>query len=296
MLSATNRQYRVRPLPKDNNHKTIQKKRHVSSKAGSEGADYKKYLTKNGAIIITGVITGISSLLEHKFGLLEMALKHELTEREQKRTAQAAVDKARRPLLISAMRLLSRIHHIQHSEFFGYLKDSERKERAMQSTLYDFSKYWCLSNKLHLEVDLLHSDIDSDSKRISTKLNEVTRMCSTDTETKHLMIWTNEQCAVGELMLDDKGEPLGFVAFTQEYTTGKDCGLKKWLKNFEADLKKLGAANESETIYKETNARLTKIGKSLAELVYLLDKDKNNSTLTERQKEKMKEYENNEDD
>jgi len=321
MLSATNRQFRVRPLLKEINQKAIQKKRHMSSTAGSEDAGYKMFdmfvMNKTQLALLVNFCTAIFGVwkineqeemtqeTKRKTMELDQKLTAQAKTEEQKKTAQDSVHKARRALLISAMRLLAEIHNIQHRDFFDYLRDDERKEIAMQSTLYDFSKYWCLSNKLYLEVDLLHSNNDilgSDSQRISTKLNEVTRACATDSLSKNLMIWTNEQRAVGELMLDDTGQPLGFCAFTKEYTTGKDWGLKKWLKKFEADLWKLENSTSllrakketvaSETIRKEINTRLTKLGNSLSGLLHLLDKD--NSILEEWQKDMVKKYENNE--
>jgi len=329
MLSDTDRQFRVRPFRKEINQKKIQKKRHMSSTAGSGDVDYimlimsmdktQVALLVNFTTMIVGGIFGFWKLSKQEDMIMwkvnkqeemihqqeEMTLEtkrktitldQKLTAQakieEQKRKAQASVDKARRPLLISAMQLLAKIHNIQHSSFFSYLRDDKRKEIAMQSTLYDFSQYWCLSNKLHLEVDLLHFDNDndtpdSDSQRIDAKLNDVTRMCSTDRDTNNLMMWKIEQRAVGELMLDDKGEPLGFCAFTKEYMTGNDWGLKKCLKNFESDLEELETTT-SDTIRKETNGRLTELGKKLSELVRLLDKD--NSILTVRQDEMVKTY------
>ena len=231
------------------------------------------------------IIVSIGSTIFNRFGLNSQA---ELTARldretkiidqrliakekaeEEKKTAQALVNKARRPILKSAIDLLSRIHNIQHRSFFWYLSVPERKELALLSTAYEFARFWCLSNTLYNEVDLLGSDDyddpTSEPEIISNLLDAISRQCSTDRFDRYLMMWGLEQRAVGDLMLDDEGECIGLDAFIEKYNSNSDLGLGKWLKNFVADLEKLGTNGDGKG-----SERLTEVGKALSILILQL--------------------------
>jgi len=210
---------------------------------------------------------------KEKFDQKEYAKK-----KEQEKTAQALVDKARRPLLNSAMELLSTIDKILRKDYLDYSPDNKkRKDLAIQSTLYDFSTYWHLSYKLYDKVDLLLSSDDipkEGSKLISGQLIAVSKICSKCELTEKLMMWRPEQRAIGELMQDDKGEPIGFLAFVKDYVLEKDympenseCtyGLSHWLEEFAADL--------AEQLDEKTKKKLKMLGKALSGLIIQLDKD-----------------------
>ncbi len=209
----------------------------------------------------------LTAELSRESHVFEQRLLAQTKAEEEKRTAQALVNRARRPLLNSAIELLSRISNIQHGSFFYYLGVPERKELALQSTLYLLGKYWCLSNKLYNEVDLVSSDdhdLQSEPEIISNQLYKIAGSFSTD-RSGSLMMWRLEQQAVGELMLGDDERCIGLDAFIKKYKSELDLGLGSWLKNFAVDLEKLGTSRQEKGC-----ERLTKVGESLSILILQL--------------------------
>lgn len=199
--------------------------------------------------------------------VLEQRLLAQTKAEEEKRTAQALVNRARRPLLNSAIELQGRISNIQHHNFFVYLGVPERKELAIESTLYVLGKYWCLSNKLYNEVDLVSGDdhdLQPEPEIISNQLYEIAGSFSDD-RSGSLMMWRLEQQAVGELMLGDDERCIGFDAFIKKYKSELDLGLGKWLENFAVELEELGTSSQEEGC-----ERLTKVGESLSVLILQL--------------------------
>jgi hypothetical protein len=194
-----------------------------------------------------------------------------LESRKEKRHEQAAardkLDTYRAPMLAAVDDLGWRINNIRHNRFLAYISVEERSEEAVLSTLFRFAQYLAWTEIVHGYADRLRFESNEATKEVADSIGKITwilsadrfdRTAEDDFRTSQLMLWGDEQRAIGELMRSTDGTPLGFNSFTEKY----DAGFEKWFRSFAAQLK-----NESAP----RTDRLTELQQVLAWLAQQLD-------------------------
>lgn len=189
------------------------------------------------------------------------ATRRELAQED----AQKIVETYRRPLLGSAVELKRRLGNVLHNEFLAYLRvDSPRSRIALLSTAYRVAAFLGWRELLGRKLTYLRYEDSERTTKVVALLENVSSQFATDRLDFEppgcLMLWKDEQRAVGGLMLEADGSGiLGFESFMANYETV----YEPWLGPFVADLRRNGV--DSPT------GRLAAIERSLAALIDHLD-------------------------
>ena len=137
---------------------------------------------------------------------------------ERKQRAEEVLARYREPLAAAAYDLQSRLYNILELEFLQKFGDGERAEEALRTTLFRFAQYFGWTEILRRDIQVLSFPRDAET-RLVAELQEAVAQCFRDDEYGHeLMIWSDEQRAIGELMIiEEHGKVLsmGYAAFRQ---------------------------------------------------------------------------------
>lgn len=162
---------------------------------------------------------------------------------EQREAAQAELDRYREPLLSAVDQLGNRIDNIRNASFFWYL-ETDRREHALISTLYRFAQYFAWTEIIYGGSGHLRFAANKSTRTVSDTLSRITstladdrydRTDPRDFTTSQLMIWREEQRAIGELMRQRGSVPgcVGYSSFANNYQDR----YSKWFAGFEPQLK-----------------------------------------------------------
>jgi hypothetical protein len=200
-------------------------------------------------------------------------LKHELQlsarHEEQFSEAKAELDRFREPLLLAANDLGDRIDNIRNKGFLHYLRAPDhRREMALRSTLYRFGRFFAQLEALYASLSLMRFQQAEDTKIVAGLLADIGRTFASDRLDREgsptrprLMLWREEQRAIGELMRDGRDSKevtcVGYSSFVNNYRD-----YASWFSTFAEDLES-GDATKSE--------RLARLQSLLAQLVIQLD-------------------------
>src|SRR5215212_4374863 len=132
--------------------------------------------------------------------------------------APLVLDRYRRPLLASAVELKRRIGNIQTGEFLSHLDSGGRRsEIALSSTLHRIASYLGWREELARQLTHLQYANDDQTKEVMRLLENVSTTWSSSgidnvDGTPRLMLWKDEQRAIGGLMRGSDGATavLGF--------------------------------------------------------------------------------------
>jgi hypothetical protein len=137
---------------------------------------------------------------------------------ERKARAEEVLARYREPLAAAAYDLQSRLYNILELEFFEKFGDGERAEEALRTTLFRFAQYFGWTEILRRDIQFLNFPNDQETRRVA-ELQESVSQCFRDDEYGwELMIWSDQQRAIGELMIiEEHGKVLsmGYAAFRQ---------------------------------------------------------------------------------
>lgn len=179
---------------------------------------------------------------------------------------RAVLDRYRKPLAASADDLRSRITNLRRHRFAFYFKEEgHRSEMAKLSTLYRFAAYFGWIETLSRELTYLPFETDEDTREVAALLGEIDRTFTNDSLDRidslpRLMLWREEQRAVGGLMQRTDGVPgvIGFETAVEKY----EPTFSRWLNAFLIDLEVPAAISGD---------RLRDIDRTLNELIPKLD-------------------------
>jgi hypothetical protein len=189
------------------------------------------------------------------------AARRELAQED----AQRIVETYRRPLLASAVELKRRLGNVLHNAFLVYLTlDSRRSQIAMLSTAYRVAAFLGWRELLVRKLTYLRYEDSERTTRLVTLLEDVSTQLASDRldfePTDCLMLWKDEQRAIGGLMMEADGSGvIGFEHFVANYETV----YEPWLGSFAADLRRDGIDS--------SDGRLAAIEGKLAALIEHLD-------------------------
>jgi hypothetical protein len=192
---------------------------------------------------------------------------------ERRLAARERLDKYRAPLMAAVDDLGSCIDYIRNENFLAYL-ETARRQTTLLTTLFRFAQYlgWTeivygYSDRLRFESDDATEEVNKLIRNISWFLawDGLDRSNKDDRITTQLMLWRDEQRAIGELMRQDGEAPrcIGFDSFVENF----DSQFSKWFAEFSADLLR-GSSAFSQPPGSE---RLRKLQGLLADLLQKLD-------------------------
>lgn len=156
---------------------------------------------------------------------LSSALETERDERkallDRKLSAEDVLTRYREPLAAAAMDLQSRCYNIVHLDFFGkFGSGHERHDDALVTTLFRLAQYLGWTEILRREVQYLSFPEEDDTRRVAQLQSDITRRLASSDADEPLMIWADEQRAIGERMIvrdDGKTYCMGYAHFRDDY-------------------------------------------------------------------------------
>ena len=137
---------------------------------------------------------------------------------ERKARAEEVLARYREPLAAAAYDLQSRLYNILELEFFEKFGDGERAEEALRTTLFRFAQYFGWTEILRRDIQFLNFPNDQETRRVAELQEAVSQCFRDDKYGPELMIWSDQQRAIGELMIiEEHGKVLsmGYAAFRQ---------------------------------------------------------------------------------
>jgi hypothetical protein len=164
---------------------------------------------------------------------LELARQAALLERELR--AEDVLKRYREPLAAAAFDLQSRLYNILSMSFLAKFGEHERGEEALRTTLFRLAQYFGWTEILRRDIQFLSFPEDDDTRRVAQLQSEVAKAFLDDGYGEALMIWKDEQRALGELMIvEEHGNVLcmGYAAFSER------CAklFSPWLERLRTEL------------------------------------------------------------
>ena len=226
---------------------------------------------------IAGIVFGARQTREaRKLALLNNELQGDMArlnsdlelEREErkallsrKQNAEDILTRYREPLAAAAMDLQSRCFNIVNLGFLAekFGREHERFGDAVNTTLFRFAQYFGWTEILRREIQYLSFPEEDETRCVASLQSRITRRLATSTHEEPLMIWADEQRAIGERMIvreDDTSRCMGYARFCDDY----DACFAALFERVRPDLGD-PAANE----------RLREVQRLLCELVEALD-------------------------
>jgi len=224
-----------------------------------------------GGIIAAGVSATVAVRQARSSGELQAdlaRLNSELQAEVQARTAllerdlraEEVLARYREPLAEAAFDLQSRLYNILCLDFFAkFGGDHERCEIAESTTLFRLAQYLGWTEILRRDIQFLSFPEADDTRRVSHLQFEIRRRLLTDGYGPTMMVWSDEQRAIGEQMIvEEHGKVLcmGYARFHADYPTR----FAPWCERLRVDLRSSAATD-----------RLRDVQHLLCELVETLD-------------------------
>ncbi len=174
--------------------------------------------------------------------------------------AEDVLSRYREPLAVAAFDLQSRLYNILRLDFFGKFGGTHgRNETALRTTLFRVAQYFGWTEILRRDIQFLSFPEAEETRRVAGLQSQIAKAFLTDELGEPMMIWADEQRALGELMIvaqQDKLQSMGYAMFDPQCETT----FKPWLDRMRAELS-LGGGEE----------RLRRVQHLLCELVETLD-------------------------
>ena len=138
--------------------------------------------------------------------------------------AEDLLTRYREPLAAAAFDLQSRCWNIVKNDFFEkFGREHERFADAQMTTLFRFAQYFGWAEILRREIQFLSFPEEQDTRCVAELLAKVAARVAASDADETLMIWVDEQRAIGERMIVREGDSarcMGYAAFRDAYD---DC-------------------------------------------------------------------------
>jgi hypothetical protein len=140
---------------------------------------------------------------------------------DRKLNAEDILARYREPLAAAAFDLQSRCYNILALNFFQTFDTGhERFHAAQTSTLFRFAQYFGWTEILRRNIQFLNFPEAEDTRRVAALQSAVAHRLASSKGGEPLMIWTDEQRAIGERMIvEEHGEVIcmGYARFGDEF-------------------------------------------------------------------------------
>jgi hypothetical protein len=175
------------------------------------------------AAVVSAAVALRQTRLAERLARLQSDLDAEVHEREAlfDRSLHAAdvLATCREPLAAAAYDLQSRIYNVLCLDFFGkWGTTNTHAEDAINSTLFRLAQYFGWTEILRRKIQFLSFPEDEETRKVARLQSEITRCFLTDRYGLSLMIWSDEQRAIGEQMIvEEQGDVLcmGYARFRE---------------------------------------------------------------------------------
>lgn len=187
------------------------------------------------------------------------ARRQKLLDREL--NAEDLLTRYREPLAAAAFDLQSRCWNIVKNNFFEkFGRGHDRFPDAQMTTLFRFAQYFGWAEILRREIQFLSFPEEQDTRCVAELLAKVAARIAASEPDETLMIWVDEQRAIGERMIVHDGDGahcMGYAAFCDAYDKCFAQLFKRVIDDLDAPAAKV---------------RLRDVQHHLCELVSQLDK------------------------
>jgi hypothetical protein len=201
----------------------------------------------------------------------EVQARTALFERDLR--AEEVLARYREPLAAAAFDLQSRLYNILCLNFFAkFGGDHERCAIAEDTTLFRLAQYLGWTEILRRDIQFLNFPEADDTRRVSHLQSQIRQRLLTDTYGPVMMIWGDEQRAIGEQMIveeHDKVMCMGYARFHDDYGTR----FAPWCERLRPELQSQAARD-----------RLREVQGLLCELVETLDANRVRYTADDLQR------------
>jgi hypothetical protein len=217
--------------------------------------------------VLAALVSALVALQQSRMSERLTRLSHELDVEVNRRAAlfdrnlraEEVLTRYREPLAAAAFDLQSRLYNILRLDFFAKFGGGERGEDALRTTLFRLAQYFGWTEILRRDIQFLSFPEDDDTRRVAHLQSEIARRFLSDGYGPAVMIWADQQRAIGELMIVEQyGKVLcmGYASFRDRC----DDTFAPWCEALRDEL-----AQES------ARRRLCDIQHLLCELVETLD-------------------------
>lgn len=218
--------------------------------------------------MVAALVAGVVSVLV-TFG--RVAWEARQAKQLVRLAARERLDRFRAPLLAAVDDLGRRVNNVRNDGFLAYLGVEDRRDTALLGTLFRLAQYLGWVEIIYGRSDRLRFGSDRATRAVAETIGDIgwilaadefDRTDESDFTTSRLMLWREEQRAIGEFMRLDGDEPgcIGFGTFADKY----EVSFSRWFASFSSQLKDKSAPG--------TN-RLAELHRVLARLVRQLDVD-----------------------
>jgi hypothetical protein len=233
----------------------------------SEGATAAAWIGFAGGVmaaVISAVVAARQSRTDERLA----RLNHDLDAEVHRRTAlidrdfraEEVLTRYREPLAAAAFDLQSRLYNILCLDFFRKFPSNHTLgEEALRTTLFRLAQYFGWTEILRRDIQFLSFPEDDETRRVAQLQSEISKRFLTNSYGPALMIWGDEQRAIGERMIvEEHGKVLcmGDANFREHCDT-----------TFRAWCDRLGNELQNDA----AQARLREAQHLLCELVETLD-------------------------
>jgi hypothetical protein len=215
------------------------------------------------AAVISALVAMRQSRLAERLARLNSDLEAEVHRRtaiiDRDLLAEEVLTRYREPLAAAAFDLQSRLYNILRLDFFHKYAEGHRAEEALRTTLFRLAQYFGWTEILRRDIQFLSFPEDDATRRVAQLQSKISKRFLTDDPSPALMIWGDEQRAIGELMIvEEYGKVLcmGYAKFSEHC----DLAFATWRDRL-----------RTEVHDKAAEARLRDIQHLLCELVETLD-------------------------
>jgi hypothetical protein len=218
--------------------------------------------------VVAAVISALVAIRQSRADDRLARLNHDLDAEIHRRTAiidrelnaEDVLTRYREPLAAAAFDLQSRLYNILRMNFLEKYGDRHgRASEALQTTLFRLAQYFGWTEILRRDIQFLSFPEDDATRRVAHLQSEISKQFLTDNYGATLMIWADEQRALGEQMIvEEYGKVLcmGYAKFREQCVDT----LAPWCERLKIELPEESAS-----------ARLRQVQHLLCELVETLD-------------------------
>lgn len=216
------------------------------------------------AVIVSALVALRQARVEERLARLNSDLETEVHRRralfDRQLQAEEVLTRYREPLAAAAFDLQSRLYNILKLDFFAKFGGSHpRADEAIRTTLFRLAQYFGWTEILRRDIQFLSFPEDDETRRVTELQSEVAKRFLRHDYGPELMIWSDEQRAIGERMIvEEHGKVLcmGYARFRDAC----DNTFAPWCERLRSELPQQAAQQ-----------RLREVQHLLCDLVEALD-------------------------
>jgi HAMP domain-containing protein len=164
-----------------------------------------------------GLATAVVAAAVSAFvGVRQSRMQEKLARLPHDLEREDVLTRYREPLAGAAFDLQSRLYNVLRLSFFAKFDGGDRGEEALRTTVFRLAQYFGWTELLRRDIQFLSFSEDGDTRRVAELQREIARRFLNDGDGTALMIWSDEQRAIGERMIvEEHGKVLcmGYATF-----------------------------------------------------------------------------------